>query len=79
MSETFDTLAAAQKLRSTGMNQDQAEAVADAVHNSRNGLATKADIAILSGRIGTLQWVVGLNVAITMAILVVMLTNTLKP
>ena len=79
MSETFDTLGAARKLRGAGMDQDQAEAVSGVVHNSRNGLATKADVAILSGRIGTLQWIVGLNVAMTMAILVVMLTNALQP
>ena len=82
MSETFDTLAAARQLQAAGMERPHAEAVADVVRDSRDGLATKADIAILSERIkglstriGTLQWVAGLNVAMTMAILVVMLVQ----
>ena len=82
MSGTFDTLAAARHLKEAGMERPHAEAVADVVRDSRDGLATKADIAILSERIkglstriGTLQWVAGLNVAMTMAILVVMLVQ----
>ena len=82
MTETFDTLAAARQLQAAGMERPHAEAVADVVRDSRDGLATKADIAILSERIkglstriGTLQWVAGLNVAMTMAILVVMLVQ----
>ena len=83
MSETFDPLTAARHLKEAGMERPHAEAVADVVRDSREGLATKADIAILSeritslnNRISTLQWVVGLNAAMTMAILVVMLTRT---
>ena len=80
MSETFDSLAAARQLQAAGMERPHAEAVADVVRDSRDGLATKADIAILSERITALhrelathRWVLGLNVAMTMAILAVML------
>ena len=83
MSETFDALTAARHLKEAGMERPHAEAVADVVRDSRDGLATQADIAILSeritalnSRIGTLQWVVGLNAAMTMAILAVMLART---
>ena len=80
MSKTFDALTAARHLKEAGMERPHAEAIADVVRDSREGLATQAGmeagIAILSGRISTLQWVVGLNVAMTMAILVVMLTRS---
>ena len=82
MSKAFDARAATRQLHRAGIEQPHAEAVADVVRDSRDGLATKADIAILSERIkglstciGTLQWVAGLNVAMTMAILVVMLVQ----
>ena len=83
MSENFDTLGAARQLQDAGMERPHAEAVADVVNDSRDGLATRADIAILSERmqairreLGTYRWVLGLNAAMTMAILVVMLTRS---
>ena len=75
MSETFDTLAAARQLQAAGIERPHAEAVADVVRAGYSGLATEDGIDALSTRIGTLQWVAGLNVAMTMAILVVMLVQ----
>ena len=43
----FDTLAFARKPRAAGVGEKQAEAHAEAVRDSRTGLATKADIAML--------------------------------
>ena len=43
----FDTLAFARKPRAAGVGEKQAEARAEAVRDSRTGLATKADIAML--------------------------------
>ena len=44
MSETFDTLAAAQTLRNKGMDSGHAEGVVEVVRNAQSELATKADI-----------------------------------
>ena len=69
MSETFDTLAAARQLQDAGMEQPHAEAVADVVSDSRDALATKADIAIVIAHIHTMRRVIGLNFTATMAAL----------
>ena len=50
MSETFDTLAAAQTLRNKGMDSDHAEAIVEVVRNAQSELATKADIKALEDR-----------------------------
>ena len=50
MSETFDTLAAAQTLRNKGMDSDHAEAIVEVVRNAQSELATKADIKALENR-----------------------------
>ena len=75
MSGTFDTLAAARQLQAAGMERPHAEAVADVVRAGYSGLATEDGIDALGNRIGTLRWVVGLNFAMTMAILAVMLAQ----
>ena len=73
--QTFDTLAAARDLEAAGFERRQAEALAKTVHDGQGDLATKADIAImragidrLDSRLSTLQWVVGIQSAITLAI-----------
>ena len=48
MSEAFDTLGATRHLKAAGVAQPHAEAVVDVVRDSREGLATKADIALLN-------------------------------
>ena len=78
---TFDTLTAARELEAAGLDRRQAEAIAGTIRSGQGELATKADITIvradidrLDGRIGalesrlnTLQWVVGIQSAITLA------------
>ena len=62
------------------MERPHAEAVADAVRDSREGLAT--EVALETGleavrrELATHRWVLGLNPAMVMAILVVMLTRS---
>ena len=54
MSETFDTLAAAQTLRNKGMDSGHAEGVVEVVRNAQSELATKADIKGVNDRIDAL-------------------------
>ena len=70
----FDTLAAMRRLEAAGIDATQAEAIIDTVRESAGELATKGDIARLDGRLdaldsrlNTLQWVVGIQSAITLA------------
>ena len=76
MSEAFNTLDAARHLKDAGMEHPHAEAVADVVDDSRDGLATKADITILSERmealrreLATHRWILGLIASMCMATL----------
>ena len=73
-STTFDTYAAAKRLREAGFDEDQAEAavtmVRDAVGADRDTLATKADLtalkadlAALEGRIYRALWMQGAALA----------------
>ena len=64
---TFDTLSAARELEAAGVERSQAEAIAKVVRDGQGELATKADIARLESRLGTLQWVLGIQSAITLA------------
>ena len=71
---TFDTLSAARDLEAAGFDRAQAEALAAAIRNGQGDLATKADIGMLKSdivrldsRLNTLQWVVGIQSAITVA------------
>ena len=50
----FDTLAIVQKLEAAGVDRKQAEAHAEALHDSQARLATKADIARLDNKIETI-------------------------
>ena len=50
---TFDALAAAKALREAGFEDRQAEGVAGVVRSGRDGLATKADIAMLRAELDT--------------------------
>ena len=78
---TFDTLTAARDLEAAGFDRSQAEALAKAIRDGQGELATKADIArldsrldvlhsrldALESRLNTLQWVIGIQSAITLA------------
>ena len=76
---TFDTLSAADRLRDAGLGDVQARAIVDSIRDAQatgiEHLATKADIARLEGRIdglegrlNVLQWVVGIQSAVLLAI-----------
>ena len=56
----FDTLGAARELEAPGFTREQSEAAAKAIRDGHGELATKADIR-------TLQWVVAIQSAITLA------------
>ena len=64
---TFDTLTAARDLEAAGVERSQAEAIAKAIRDGQGDLATKADIARVDSRLNTLQWVVGIQSAVTLA------------
>ncbi len=71
---TFDTLSAARDLEAAGFDRVQAEALAAAIRSGQGDLATKIDIAQLDSRIkqldsrlNMLQWVVGIQSAVTLA------------
>lgn len=71
---TFDTLSAARDLEAAGFDRVQAEALAAAIRNGQGDLATKIDIAQLDSRLkqldsrlSMLQWVVGIQSAVTLA------------
>ena len=59
---TFDTLRAVRQLEDAGLDRKAAEAVASAIRAGQNELATKGDIR-------TLQWVIGIHLAISLATL----------
>ena len=77
MTRAFDTLAAARDMEAAGLDRPAAEAVAGAIRAGQGELATAADLAAMGGRletrIGALQWVVGVNLAISLATLAAVL------
>ena len=70
MSTQFDTLDEAIALDGAGVDRAhaQAQAIVRTINNSRDELATKDDIAGVHSRIRILQWVVGVQSALTLAI-----------
>lgn len=79
MTATFDTLAAARDMEHAGLKREAAEAVAAAIRAGQGDLATKADIDRLDTRFSTLQWVVGMNLAISLATLAGVLAIAFRP
>ena len=73
MTTAFDTLTAARDMEAAGMDRKVAEAVAGAIRAGHGDLATKADIAAVHSDIVGLRWVVGINVAISLATLAAVL------
>lgn len=70
---TFDTQELVHELRSSGIPLDQAEAVVRTIVKSHSELVTKQSLQIelapIRARLDLLQWMVGFNLAFTMAVL----------
>jgi len=71
---TFDTLKFAKRLKDAGLDNRQAEAFADAQREAfsealETQLATKADVFDVRAEIKLMRWMIGFNLAFTMAIL----------
>ena len=90
MAVTFDTLAAARDMEHAGLKREAAEAVASAIRAGQGELATKgdldalrtatqADIAAVRSDINGLRWVVGINIAISLATLAGVLAMAFRP
>lgn len=88
---TFDTLAYAKKLKEAGFTEQQADAqtaaLATVLRDSAHDLAMKQDIERLEarlnvieerteGRFKLLQWMLGFNLAISIALLWILIRNT---
>jgi hypothetical protein len=71
----IDTLKLARALRDKGgFTQEAADATAEALNSALGAdVATKADIARIEGKLTVLMWAVGINAALTIAILGVLL------
>ncbi len=70
---TFDTLKFAQRLEEAGLEHRQAVAFAEAQKEAfaeaiETQLATKADTQRIEGQLVLLKWMIGFNLAFTMAI-----------
>jgi len=69
---TFDTLAAARALEAAGVDRKQAEARAEQLRAAAGAdlesLATKADLAVITAKLGILQWVMAFQAALILAI-----------
>jgi len=87
---TFDTLAYAKRLRDAGIPESQAEAqaaaLAEVLKQSTGELATQAGLAEIKqelrvleerteGRFKLLQWMLGFNLALTIAVLFLLLRH----
>ena len=64
---SFDTLSAAHELEAAGADRTLAEAIARTVRDGQGELATKSDVRALKSDVRTLQWVAGVQSAITLA------------
>lgn len=63
---TFDTLDAVKRLREAGYNDKQAEEIVRVIGDAQERLVTKEHF---DGRFTLLQWMLGVNLAFTMAVL----------
>ncbi len=68
---TFDTQELVRELRTSGMPQEEAEAVVRTIVTSHAGLATKADIERLElkfdAKFDKLSWMMGILIALSVA------------
>lgn len=71
---TFDTLKFAERLKAGGVPEAQAKAEAEALAAALaeamdQQIATKRDVDRIDARLNLLQWMIGFNLAFTMAVL----------
>ena len=74
---TFDTLAAVRKLRAAGFEEHKAEEIVSVLADSQENLVSKehfdSKVTLLqeqmNGKFLLLQWMIGFNLAFTMAML----------
>ena len=68
---TFDTLAATRALEAVGVDRQQAEAHAEqlraAAGTDLDQLAINADLAVISAKLGVVQWVMAFQAALIVA------------
>ena len=68
---TFDTLAAARALEAAGVGRKQAEAHAAQLRAAAGvdlgRLATKADLPVITAKLGIVQWVMAFQTALILA------------
>lgn len=84
MATAFDTLKAAKRLKQSGFSEEQAEALSEVFQQSQEAhqevLTTKTDLLALENRLGEritrvegrlnlVQWMLGFNLALTVAVL----------
>ena len=65
---SLDTHATIRELEAAGVETRQAEAIVSAISRADEQAATKADVARLDARLNVLQWVVGVQSAVILAI-----------
>ena len=73
MATSFDTLAAAKRMEGAGMDRRQAEAVASAIRAGQDEPAVTDGLPLLHGDITAVQWMAGINLAISVATLAAVL------
>ncbi len=71
---TFDTLKFAERLKAGGVPEAQAKAEAEALAAALaeamdQQIATKRDVDKIDARLNLVQWMIGFNLAFTMAVL----------
>ena len=72
----LNTHEAVKRLVKTGQKQEAAEAIVELITDMHEQVATKNDIKILEARFNMLQWMVGLNMAMTAGILFALISMT---
>ena len=77
MSTQFDTLDEAIALEEAGVDRPHAQAIVRTINNSRDELATKADIAGVNSRIRITQWILGFQSALVLAIFAIVVAPLL--
>ncbi len=65
-------------LETAGMDRGQTAAVASAIRAGQSDLATKADLAVVQADIATLRWIIGVDIAISLATLAAVLAMAFR-
>ena len=72
MTAAIDTLAAMRKLEKAGFKTEQAEALAEVMAHTGEGLATTGDIEGVRQELSVMRWLIGIHFAFTLAVVVPM-------